>query len=220
MRVHSQLSSASSQQGAPGCECVCAHKRRRGVCAGWMRRALSVVVFFALAACGGTSSLPREEESVLVDHGAWRQQLDASGPFADVIGGECQAGGAVFEDPVFEINTDLCNGGTFTQPSLTPIFAGEVVHVVLWHLQLVAPAPAEAYIGVAVGDDVLYERTVSVPSVESVYKPYVAVDEDVPAGTPVTIHVHNHGENSYKFLEFEVGAKEAFPNYEPEEDEP
>ncbi len=166
------------------------------------------------AACDGGPA-PRTEAVLVADMAAWAPVgVDDAGPFTDVTTTTCTGAGARYEDPVFEVNTDACDGGTFAQPMPHALYDDEYIHFVLWHQQLLAETAAEAYVGIAVGDDIIWEVTVPIPATEQVYKPYVPVGRFVPPGARVSVHVHNHGENSYKFLDFTAGPAAVFPNFE------
>jgi len=104
-------------------------------------------------------------------------------------------------DVVFEVNTGYCNWGTFEQPLADDVAAGELVQPRLWHFQLTAPAPAEGYAAVAIGDDVEWEYRVAIPSDSALAADGWIAEDDIPAGTPIRFHVHNHGINSWNLVE-------------------
>ena len=74
----------------------------------------------------------------------------------------------------------------------------------LWHLQLAALEPAEAHVAVHLGDEVLIDEIVPIPSPADVLSRTFMADFEAPANTPVVIHLHNHGYNSWRFGEMAV----------------
>ena len=107
-------------------------------------------------------------------------------------------------DPAFEIKTDLCNYGTVGQPSLAPIVAGDEIKIRGWHWDLESEEPAEAHIAIAIGDQVVWEELIAIPSPASMLTADLVADRDAPQGTEVQFHVHNHGINSYDVISVEV----------------
>ena len=49
-----------------------------------------------------------------------------------------------------------------------------------------------------IGDRVFWERTFAIPLASEVYPVPITVDWAAPEGTPVRIHLHNHGGNSWR----------------------
>jgi hypothetical protein len=74
---------------------------------------------------------------------------------------------------------------------------------VLWHSALVSDPPAEAHLALQIGDDLLYERVVPVPSEAAAYTDSVEVPFRADAGEIVTFHLHNHGANTWNLLRVE-----------------
>lgn len=138
----------------------------------------------------------------LVDVQAW-QVVDApDDPFPDRPDDfRCGAGGAHVEGLVYEIETDRCAYVTATQPSLRRVRVGDRVRVVMWHLTLVADEPADAHMAVAIGDHVVAEERMQLPFPPRLLTVEWTAPEGFPAGTPVFLHAHNHGANSYRFGE-------------------
>jgi hypothetical protein len=81
--------------------------------------------------------------------------------------------------------------------------AGEPIELVFWHSDLVAEAPAEAHLALAIDDQVLYEGTVLIPSPPAAYTEAFEAPFDAPVGSVATLHLHNHGANVWNFLRFE-----------------
>lgn len=104
-------------------------------------------------------------------------------------------------DLVFEVQTDLCDWFTGTQPTIEPIAPGDTVSIRVWHYELVAEVDAEAYVALAIGDTVVWEETMPIPSEAALVEAEVEMTRALPAGTPMQFHVHNHGPNSWELFD-------------------
>lgn len=171
---------------------------------------------WALAGCEGAAA-----PGVVVDAGAadagWSGVVTVAGvegwapveagadPFEDRPEAvSCPAHGYRPEVTLFEVQTDVCRYGTFAQAVPVALRAGDVLRTTVWHLNLWAGEPAEAHIALRIGDVALWEVFVAIPSREAAYPVEVALPVDVPAGTPLYFHLHNHGANSYRLLGVEA----------------
>lgn len=148
----------------------------------------------------------------LVAHDLWRPVVDPTAdPFADhrpdIVDCPENAGYSVFETS-FEIDTDFCNYMTVWQPTLTPIKPGSLVRIDFWHLDLVLgdndPEGSVAHIAVAIGGELLWEKTIPIPIQSNTFDELIPVGTLHPKGTPITFHAHNHGPNSYRILRLTV----------------
>jgi hypothetical protein len=101
---------------------------------------------------------------------------------------------------VFEVDTGLCNYGVFVQPSLTDVGAGERIELVVTHDDLIAPEPAQGHVAMAIGGRVNYEIYLDIPKPYGLVQGEWITDVAIPAGTPVALHVHNHGYNSWRLV--------------------
>lgn len=173
--------------------------------------ATGVLVALLGAACdaGADGRAPADAQgdarpaASLVDLAAFVAQPPQADPFGDLPDAPCADSAWGLEDGLFEIATDGCGALSVVQPSLVAVRAGDRVHVVAWHLGLYAPEPAEAHVGLALGEAVLWEARVPVPSAEAFFDETVTVGADAPEGTPLTLHLHNHGANSWRLLTVE-----------------
>ena len=158
---------------------------------------------------GSTSSTggPMESESgvypgsdaPLIDLSRW--QVATADPFPDRPDDtSCPLGYGV-ENGLFEIQSDLCPYGAFVQPSLAPVRAGDEVELILVHDALYSETEgAQAHIGIALGDAIGWETWVPIPAEPGYFRPIFVAPADAPLGTPVTLHVHNHGVNNYRIV--------------------
>lgn len=142
----------------------------------------------------------------LVDLAAWLAVDPEADPWAaerpdDAV---CDAG-HVYEDMVFEVDTEICTFGTFVQPSLLPVRAGDEIELILLHDNLYsAEGDAEAHVAVGLGGEPIWETAIPIPMLQSLVRPTFTAPADAPAGTPVHFHVHNHGYNNYRMIGLSV----------------
>jgi hypothetical protein len=165
----------------------------------------------ASVACEGESEPPPASSS-LVELEAW-ERVEAVDE--DVFGAERPEGLVCDEvlgigsetvdgERVLEISTELCNYATVRQPSLRALKAGDTVTIQVLHEDLTAPAPTEAHLALAIDGAVAWEHQVPVPAAGALVEGQISIDADVPAGTELQFHVHNHGNNTYDLLAIEV----------------
>jgi hypothetical protein len=129
-------------------------------------------------------------------------QDDVFGPQEDVVCDDTMGYGLEFlgPDQVLEVKTDLCEWFTGAQPSLVAVAPGDTVGIRVFHYELVAPDPAEGYVALAIGGEIVWEKTVAIPGPSAFYEEEVVVDGDWPAGTELQFHVHNHGVNDWELV--------------------
>jgi hypothetical protein len=112
----------------------------------------------------------------------------------------CDAGFAL-EYGTFEVDTGLCTYGVFEQGSMHDLPAGTEVRVTVVHDLLYAPEPAMAHVLIVIGDTAVFEAEVEVPGPYGLLEEIWVADRDIPVGTPVRLHLHNHGVNSWRVLD-------------------
>ena len=144
------------------------------------------------------------EPGEIIDHDAWELASPEQDPFFDRLTEpiDCPRGAYRVEgegdEKVFELDTGLCNYLAIVQPSLREIRRGDTLEWSMWHLNLVAVEPAEAVVGLFVGGQTVWERTIPIPGAPGAYLIELTTDFDAPEGTPVVVHIHNHGVNNWK----------------------
>lgn len=117
---------------------------------------------------------------------------------------DCEHGFGL-EDGLFEVDTELCNWGAFTQPTLASIQAGDTVEIIMLHDTLYSEdEDAAAHIAVAIGETMIWETTIAIPAPTGYLRPTITVEQDFDAGTPLHLHVHNHGYNNYRVVDITV----------------
>ena len=133
---------------------------------------------------------------------AWDLDAAADDPFADHRPEyvQCEIGWEV-ETGVFEVDTELCRYGAFVQRSLAPIHAGDELELVLIHDALYfEEGEATAHVGVAIGSEIAWETELAIPGEANQLRPTWTAPADVQVGTPIHLHLHNHGTNNYRIV--------------------
>lgn len=168
-----------------------------------------------MCACS-TGPAPEEITSVgplpsamLIDMTAWEEAdpAVAPDPFAShqPQGGAlgCPTGTVLLEGSALEIRTGICAYAWLQQMLAADLREGDPVEIVYWHSALVSDAPASAHVAFAIGDQVLFERTVEIPSDPAAYTETFEAPFSAEAGNIATLHLHNHGVNDWSFLRLE-----------------
>lgn len=154
-----------------------------------------------LIACGVSGAEPGS----IIDHTLWEYVPLEDDPFKDYAPSEvlCPVSGYEVEgegeDKILEVDTSICNFITLEQPLARALRAGDILEWSMWHLTLVFTEPAEAYVALTIGDHLIWEQTMPIPSPAAAYSRELDVPADIPQGAPIRIHLHNHGNNSWRF---------------------
>jgi len=167
----------------------------------------------ALTGCP-TEPEPEPEPIWLVDHHAWEYVEDpADDPLDDRPDPiECLDTAWSYEfigEGSLELRTIDCNYLAVRQPALTDVAAGEELHVRLWHHELTAADPAEAHAAIVAQGEVIWEIRHDIPGDSGMDAPTWAAEEDIDAGDEIVFHLHNHGTNTWNFIELSVLQTEA-----------
>lgn len=163
------------------------------------------MLWLVLAACADKGDTAAPEWLTLVDPAAWTLVPAEGDPFADKPdGAECLASGYSGLEGFFEVDTGVCAYGTFTQPLLQGVAAGEPLHLVYWHDTLWSEEPAQGHLAIQVGGSLLHEAYVDIPADAEIYPLDLEAPAALAEGDPVYFHVHNHGYNNWALGELEV----------------
>jgi hypothetical protein len=107
--------------------------------------------------------------------------------------------GWYFEGESLEVNTGSCNYLALSEPAAVAAPAGASVTTEVRHFDLTAPEPARAHLALLVRETVLWETTIDIPGKADVFEISVTLPEPVSRGDVLTVHLHNHGQNTYAF---------------------
>jgi hypothetical protein len=168
------------------------------------------------AAAETTMADPPRLPAPLLDNAAWVVVEAADDPILAHRPAlvECGVGGAYVEDGAFEIDTATCNYLARSQPSLVELRAGDRVFVAAYHDTLASVEAGQAHFALLLGAVVVWQKFVPIPASPGVvdatpWQDEVIIDFDVPVGSPVGLHLHNHGYNTWTLLEVEARPAEA-----------
>lgn len=178
-----------------------------------MRLPATIGLLAALAGC--PSAEPDDDDSdepvSLVDHDDWVAVDPADDPFddrPDTIDCVATAWGYEFiGEDALEVRTNTCDYLTVAQPSLAGGSAGDEMHIRLWHHQLTNFEAAESHIAVSVGGELMWEVRHAIPGDSGMDAPYFDSPIDFEVGDEVLFHLHNHGSNTWNFIELSVLAR-------------
>lgn len=145
-------------------------------------------------------------DNQLVDVNSWEYQDADEDSLASHRASEdnCPDNSWYNEDGALEVETGYCSYLSLSQPSLTGVAAGDVVHLVLWHGDLAFDEPAEAHVVISLDSQIIWEEQVAIPAEANIFDTRVTVPFDAPAGSKVEYHLHNHGYNTWTLLQLEV----------------
>lgn len=114
---------------------------------------------------------------------------------------DCPEGAFGEELGIFEVQTGVCDYLLVYQETLEAISAGDVLSGSLWHQGLDAPSPAVAHAALSIGGEVVWEITANIPSEAEIWSFSVPIESGYPEGSPLSLHLHNHGYNSWRLSE-------------------
>lgn len=140
----------------------------------------------------------------LVRSDDWQPQAAEDDPAPDHRPAIVECPGWYPEGGGLEIDTGACNYLSLQQPLLDAIEPGDPVHLELWWQTLASVEPAEGHLAVYVGDALLWEEHVPIPGPAAARSLDFASPVGAPAGAPLTLHLHNHGYNTWHFHELIV----------------
>ena len=168
------------------------------------------LVCAVLVACGGPAEPPPIIDENLIDHQSWRLATDAEDPWRsrlDSLDGGCAelAWGVegTGDAALLEVETSECSGTAVTHPLEATLQAGDRVTFILWHLPLVKPDVSSAQLGISLNGVPVWSLEVSLPAEATVYQSEFEVPRDIRCADLLTVHVDNHGSNSWRFYTFE-----------------
>ncbi len=147
-----------------------------------------------------------DSDAPLVDVDSWVQQSAAEDSLADRRPDEviCPDNSWYNEDGALEVETGYCNYLSLAQPSLEAISAGDTLHLVLWHGDLVFEEPATGHAAVSIDGKLVWEAEVSIPAEADIFDTRIELPFDAPEGSKVEYHVYNHGFNTWTLLQLEI----------------
>lgn len=141
----------------------------------------------------------------LVDAAQWAPTPPEQDPALDHRPAEISCpGGHTLEGSGIEVETARCDYLSVSQPLLDEILAGEPLRIQAWWQTLASDHPAEGHLALFIDDQLQWEEFVTIPGPADARDIRWAADDDYPAGSRVTFHLHNHGANSWQLADFSI----------------
>ena len=172
-------------------------------------RISSLCVVLALL-FGCDTPTPEPTEGVILDHSAWSLASESDDPWSDrleSLAGSCAALAWRVEGSgdaaLLEVETSECPGTAVSHPTGGVLKRGDTVTFILWHLPLVKPEISTAQLGIALDGRPVWSMEVDLPAEATVYQSEFIVPADAHRAETLTVHVDNHGSNSWRFYTFE-----------------
>jgi hypothetical protein len=159
----------------------------------------SPLLLLALTACGRQS---------LIDHSLWEPvaaEDDPAGDRPETV--TCPPSAwfvEVIPEEAIEVDTGVCDYFAVQQPSLGRLRGGWL-HLRFGHGDLDAGFRAEAHFALYAADTLLFSQRMEIPAAAWDYTIDLDELEPFPRDTPLTLHLHNHGANTWSFAELSTG---------------
>ncbi|MEL6180357.1 MAG: hypothetical protein AAFS10_15470, partial [Myxococcota bacterium] len=93
---------------------------------------------------------------------------------------------------------------TIRQPILRTLHAGDRLEGRIWHFDLTAPGPGDAYVAYSLDGEIVWESDVRIPSSSGLILPAWEMTRTIPEGTSIYFHLNNHGSNSWSVIDLLV----------------
>ena len=148
-----------------------------------------------------------QEALNLVVGQAWTPIAPSQDPFAHLIQDRIPCDWTSFgmEYGGIEVNTGRCGYLTLTQPLLSSISLQSNLKISAWHTPLLkGDLEGDAFFSLMVGDQLVWEKMLWIPSEAVSWEEIVESPIDAPEGTPLFLNVRNHGANSWVFHLFQA----------------
>lgn len=110
--------------------------------------------------------------------------------------------GFYVEQHHLELNTANCDYFAVGQPALAAGARGDRVLGNVSHFDLTASEPSEAHLAITWGDVTLTEVHLVIPGPADVLDFELTLPRALGTSDVVTLHLHNHGQNTYQFGPF------------------
>jgi hypothetical protein len=148
-----------------------------------------------------------QEATHLVVGENWQRVAPSQDPFSSLIQDRIPCDWTSFgvEYGGIEVNTGRCGYVTLTQNLLAPIQSQSHLKISAWHTPLLkGDQQGDAFFSLMVGDQLVWEKKLRIPSDAISWEEIIISSFDVPEGTPLFLNVRNHGANSWVFYLFQV----------------
>lgn len=170
--------------------------------------ALLLVVLGSLSGCDSEDI--EQSSGILLDHSDWRLATEEEDPWSERLPSLAEGCAELAwrvegseDSALLEVETSECPGTAVSHSLGNQLRAGDQVSFILWHLPLVKPDVSSARLGIALDGEAVWTMEVALPAEATVYQSEFVVPANLDRPETLTVHVDNHGSNSWRFYTFE-----------------
>lgn len=144
----------------------------------------------------------------LIDHEEWSKTASSDDPLGDHrpetvdCADDAVEVGPIDGEQALSVHTSGCNYLSLSQTLRAPVEKGEELDLRVFRSALDYDSDAQAHAALLLDDSVVWEEFVDIPASESdLYLQTWEADRAYSDETEVTFHLHNHGSNTWSFIE-------------------
>ena len=115
----------------------------------------------------------------------------------------CPPNGFRIEVEQLEIQTDICNYAVVEWSTQHKVKAGTTLEALVLHTGLWSLEDASAHFALSIDGELFWEEFPPIPSNTEFFFYEAIWPKDIPIGTKVHLHLHNHGANDWKLGYFQ-----------------
>ena len=116
---------------------------------------------------------------------------------------ECPPNGFRIEVEQLEIQTDICNYAVVEWTTQHVVKAGTTFEALVLHTGLWSLEDTSAHFALSIDGELFWEEFPPIPSNTEFFFYEASWPKEVPSGTKVQLHLHNHGANDWKLGYFQ-----------------
>ena len=102
-----------------------------------------------------------------------------------------------------EVDTSACDYFVLQTSLDVDVDEGDDINVFAWHQALTSIEPAQGHLAVFIDGALLWEKHVDIPQSAQVFDDVVQAPTSAAAGSTATLHLHNHGNNTWQLQRVE-----------------
>ncbi|QQR91246.1 MAG: hypothetical protein IPJ88_05820 [Myxococcales bacterium] len=117
---------------------------------------------------------------------------------------DCQRPLPILEADALEFNTANCDYYLVRFPLLKALRVNQSVSILFWYSDLRASEATTGHVAIVINGQLLWEKSPPIPSSSRIFQEKVPLTFNAELGEDLIIHLHNHGENSWKLGSLEL----------------
>jgi hypothetical protein len=159
---------------------------------------ITLSFILSLTACHSTKD---HGWTPLTDNGAWTPTGESVDPRLSHRPAQVECAPPAWRDEfgALEVDTGACNYLSLSQPARVDFKEGDEIRLSAWWQTLIHVEPAIGHLAVYAEEELLWDEEIPIPGPGDTRELIVFAPTDYPAGTPITLHLHNHGHNTWSF---------------------